>query len=100
MPLTKKKREQIKEMVQKPRRQLTAKERADLGRKLLGPKTTIRRALFTLEAQDLEWLDKMVAQINPSTRRKTNKSELVRLGLSLMKKKGAKEIKELLRELT
>jgi hypothetical protein len=90
------KRERLQKAVATPRRQLTEDERLDLGRNLLGPESTLRKALFVVDASDLEWLDSTVANLKRK-RRKTNKSELVRLGLSIMKAKSAEELTRLLR---
>jgi len=98
MAKTKTKRDILREAVAKPRRQLTTKEREDLGKTLLSPKSPLRKALFVLEAPDLEWLDMTVATLK-STRRRTNKSELIKLGVALMKEKNLDELRELLRNL-
>lgn len=81
---------------QQPRRQLTREEREDLGKDLLSPQSSLRKALFVLEAGDLEWLDATVAVLK-RRRRRTSKSELMRLGLSLMKDKSEEELRQLLR---
>ncbi len=98
MAKAKTKREVLREAVSKPRRQLTPKEREHLGKTLLSPKSELRKALFVLEAKDLEWLDMTVATLK-STRRRTNKSEMMKLGLSLLKQKSPEELLGLLRNL-
>jgi len=90
------KRERLQKAVSTPRRQLTEDERHDLGRNLLGPESTARKALFVVDVSDLEWLDLTVANLKRK-RRKTNKSEIIRLGLSLMKEKSPEELTKLLR---
>jgi hypothetical protein len=91
-------REKLRKAVSTPRRQLTENERQDLGRNLLSPESTLRKALFVVDSTDLEWLDSTVATLKRK-RRKTNKSELVRLGLSLVKEKSSDELGQLLRNL-
>lgn len=98
MATPKTKRELLRAAGAKPRRQLTPKEREDLGKALLSPKSTLRKALFVLEAKDLEWLDMTVATLK-STRRRTNKSEMMKLGIALMREKGPEQLLGLLRNL-
>lgn len=98
MAKAKTKREILREAVSKPRRQLTPTEREHLGKTLLSPKSELRKALFVLEAKDLEWLDMTVATLK-STRRRTNKSEMIKLGIALMKEKSPEELRDLLRNL-
>ena len=90
------KRERLRKAVASPKRSLTDEERQDFSRNLLGPESTLRKALFVVDATDLEWLDFTVATLKKK-RRKTNKSELIRLGLFLMKTKSAEELTKLLR---
>lgn len=98
MSASKSKKDMLREAVSQPPKQLSPEEREDLGKNLLSPKSPLRKALFVVEAQDLEWLDMTVATLK-QTRRRTNKSELVKLGLSLIKGKNPEELKELLRNL-
>jgi hypothetical protein len=90
------KRERLRKAVATPKRQLTDAERRDFSRNLLGPESTLRKALFVVDATDLEWLDTTVALLKRK-RRKTNKSEIIRLGLALVKEKSAEELGRLLR---
>ena len=53
-------------------------------------------ATFTISKGDQEYLDTTVATLK-RTRQKTNKSELVALGLTLLQQKSNKEIEKLLR---
>lgn len=96
------KRDLIRQGMTKSRRQLTQQERDDLGRSLLSkddtPLRPLEKALFVLEAEDMEWLRKTVARLK-HVRRRSNKSELMRLGISLMKEKTPEELTELLRKL-
>lgn len=90
------KRERLRRAVATPKRALTDEERQDFSRGLLGPESTLRKALFVVDATDLEWLDSIVATLKKK-RRKTNKSELIRLGLSMMKAKNPEELAKMLR---
>ena len=65
---------------------------------LLGPESPVRKALFVLDVEDMEWLDSTVTQLKRK-RRKTNKSELMRLGIALMKRLSEEELRQQLREL-
>lgn len=98
MATSKTKKDILREAVSRPRRQLTPEEREDLGKNLLSPKSSLRKALFVIEAPDLEWLDMTVAKLK-SKRRRSNKSEMVKLGLSLLKQKSPEELLGLLRNL-
>lgn len=80
----------------KQRRRLSDEERNDLGSGLTSPKSSFRKRLYVVDASDEEWLKETVTAIKP-TRRKTNQSELVRLGLAVLKKKDRDEITHLLR---
>ena len=92
------KRDILRQATAGPRRALTAEEREDFKTHLLGPDATVRKALFVLDVQDLEWLDMTVARLK-RTRRKTNKSELMRLGISLMKQLSDEALRHRLREI-
>lgn len=58
-----------------------------------------RRCVITITGlkRDQEYLDTQVARIK-RTRRKTNKSELVALGIDLLRQKSARQIEQLLRD--
>ena len=80
------------------RRTRTSEEREDMRVNLLGPESPVRKALFVLDIEDLEWLDATVVQLKRK-RRRTNKSELMRLGIALMKRLSEEELRQQLREL-
>ena len=44
-----------------------------------------KRATFTLTTSDIEWLDQIIKNLNRTSVRQTSKSELVRIGLHLLK---------------
>lgn len=67
--------------------------------KLKSPKSKYKRVLFTLEHADIEALDEIVNKINNHTRRKTSKSELVRVGINMLKKKTSFEILGILKSM-
>jgi hypothetical protein len=58
----------------------------------------LEKVMFVLEPADLEWLDTTVARIKPG-RRRTSKSELMRLGIGIMKNMDPEELRQRLRDL-
>ena len=75
---------------------LSREDRSNLGDGLRSPKSTFRKRLYVVDARDEEWLKDTVSSLKP-TRRKTNQSELVRLGLAVLKEKNQDELTQLLR---
>ena len=59
---------------------------------------SLQRVMSTLEPDEVTWLDTTVARLK-SVRRRTNKSEMVRLGLSVLRQRDPDELRELLRQL-
>ena len=57
----------------------------------------MHRKLIVLGAHDVEWIDQTVS-ILKRRRRKTNGSELIRLGLSLLREMNEDELQRRLRE--
>ncbi|MFC1889665.1 hypothetical protein ACFL4G_07910 [Thermodesulfobacteriota bacterium] len=55
------------------------------------------RATFTLEESDINWLTQAVREYKKSSLRNISKSELIRIGIHLMKDK---DLREILREIT
>jgi len=51
-----------------------------------------KTATFTLTTSDIEWLKQTVKEINRTSVRGTSKSELIRIGLHLLKTQDLKEI--------
>jgi hypothetical protein len=98
MANAKSKRDMMREVAAGRHRGRTSEEREDMRVNLLGPESSIRKALFVLDAEDLEWLDATVTSLKRK-RRKTNKSELIRLGIALMKQLSEEELRQHLREL-
>jgi hypothetical protein len=98
MANTKSKRALMRDGASGRRRTRTSEEREDMRVSLIGPESTVRKALFVLDIEDLEWLDVTVAHLKRK-RRKTNKSELMRLGIALMKRLSEEELRQHLREL-
>jgi hypothetical protein len=94
----KSKRDMLRDVASGRRRTRTSEEREDIRVNLLGPESSVRKALFVLDVEDLEWLDSTVTQLKRK-RRKTNKSELMRLGIALMKRLSEEELRQQLREL-
>jgi len=98
MANAKTKRDMMRDVASGRRRARTSEEREDIRVNLLGPESPVRKALFVLAAEDLEWLDSTVAHLKRK-RRRTNKSELVRLGIALIKQLSEDELRQQLREL-
>ena len=98
MANAKSKRDMMRDVASGRRRGRTSEEREDMRVNLLGPESPVRKALFVLDVEDLEWLDSTVAQLKRK-RRRTNKSELMRLGIALMKRLSEEELRQHLREL-
>jgi hypothetical protein len=96
---TKSKREQMREGTTRPRRRRTAADRQKLGESLLTREAKpLVKAMFVLEPDDLAWLDTTVGGLKPE-RRRTNKSEMIRLGIAIMKRMDPEELRQQLREL-
>lgn len=51
-----------------------------------------KRATFMLTTSDIDWLGQTVKELNRNSVRQTNKSELVRIGLHLLKIQDLQEI--------
>jgi hypothetical protein len=81
----------------KPRPPLTSQEQADLAKTLLSPQSPLRKVLVVLEAPDLEWLDTTVGQLKATGRRRSNKSEMIKLAITQLKGKSVPELREMLR---
>ena len=94
------KRTILRQAVSKPRHSRSEKDLQHLSKSLLSraPRTSLPKALFVMEPDDLQWLDSVVATLK-STRRRTNKSEMIKLGVALMRQKTLDELRELLRQL-
>ena len=98
MANAKSKRDMLRDVASGRRRTRTSEEREDMRVNLLGPESPVRKALFVLDVEDLEWLDSTVTQLKRK-RRRTNKSELMRLGIAIMKRLSEEELRQQLREL-
>ena len=55
------------------------------------------RATFTLEESDVNWLTKTVREYKKTSLRNISKSELIRIGIHLLK---TKDLREILKELS
>ena len=86
----------LKRIKDKPTPNLSREDRADLGNGLRSPKSTFRKRLYVVDVRDEEWLEDTVSSLKP-IRRKTSRSELVRLGLAVLKEKNRDELTHLLR---
>lgn len=51
-----------------------------------------KRATFTLTTSDIDWLSQTVQELNRSSIRQINKSELIRVGLHLLKTQNLQNI--------
>ncbi len=96
--MAKSKIEQMKAGAAQPRHQLTEEHKVDLGRRILGSPASFQKALFTMEKEDLEWISQTVSALKEN-RRRTTKSDLIRVGVALMKEKSPEELRELVRSL-
>lgn len=56
-----------------------------------------KMATFTLTTSDIDWLEQTVKEFNRTSVRELSKSELVRIGLHLLK---TQDLKEILRKIT
>ena len=60
-------------------------------------KKEFKMATFTLTTPDIDWLEQTVKEFNRTSVREISKSELVRIGLHLLK---TQDLKEILRKIT
>lgn len=51
-----------------------------------------KRATFTLTTSDIDWLGQIVKELNQTSVRQTSKSELIRIGLYLLKTQDLQNI--------
>ncbi|MBA7559500.1 hypothetical protein ES695_20475 [Candidatus Atribacteria bacterium 1244-E10-H5-B2] len=56
-----------------------------------------KRSTFTLTTSDIDWLDQIVKELNRTSVRQINKSELVRIGLHLLK---TQDLQNILKKIT
>ena len=56
-----------------------------------------RRATFTLTTSDIEWLNQIVKNLNRASVRQISKSELIRIGLHVLK---TEDLQEILKKIT
>ncbi len=95
---TKSKRQQMREGTSRPRRR-TAADRQKVGESLLSLQPPqLEKVMFVLDPEDLAWLNTTVAGLKRE-RRRTNKSEMIRLGIAIMKNMEPDELRRHLREL-
>jgi hypothetical protein len=55
-------------------------------------KKVFKRATFTLTTSDIDWLDQIVKELNRTNVRQINKSELIRIGIYLLKTQNLQNI--------
>ena len=96
--MAKSKIEQMQEGVNQPRPQLTDEHRVDFGKRILGSPVSFQKVLLSMEKEDLEWVNKAVSDLKEN-RRRTTRSELMRVGVALMKEKSPEELCDLIRSL-
>jgi len=92
------KRDQMRQGASQVRVPRTQENLQDLKKGIVGSKVPFKKALFTMEQPDLDWIDGTVNTLRDS-RRRTTKSELIKVGVALMKEKSLDELRELLRRL-
>ncbi len=56
-----------------------------------------KRSTFTLTTSDIDWLDQIVKELNRTSVRQISKSELVRVGLHLLK---TQDLQDILKKIT
>jgi putative sterol carrier protein len=56
-----------------------------------------KRSTFTLTTSDINWLDQIVKELNRTSVRQISKSELVRVGLHLLK---TQDLQDILKKIT
>jgi hypothetical protein len=98
MEKPKSKRDMLRAGIAKPRQELSDQQRENLGKGLLGSREKLRSFLVGLPSEDHAWLDQTVANLKRH-RPRTNKSDLVRLALNLLKEKKEDEIGHFLRQM-
>jgi hypothetical protein len=91
------KRDLMRQGSRTERAKLTDENRQDMREKMVGPESRTRRALFVLDVEDVEWLDDAVTTLKRK-RRKTSRSQLVRLGVSLLRGMSQEDIEALVRD--
>jgi hypothetical protein len=92
------KRDQMRQGALQARAPLSEENLQHLKKGLVGSKVPFKKALFTMEQPDLEWIEETVATLQEN-RRRTTKSELIKVGVALMKEKSLDDLRELLRRL-
>lgn len=60
-------------------------------------KKVFKRSTFTLTTSDIDWLDQIVKELNRTNVRQINKSELIRIGIYLLK---TQNLQNILRKIT
>lgn len=68
-----------------------ALERAVLSPTTAGKGQDYKKALFVLPITDISWLDAEIERFRRSTKRRTNKSQVVQVALELLRKRGGYE---------
>jgi hypothetical protein len=90
--------DQMMQGAQVSRPALSEENREHLGKSLLSPKKVqATKVLCTIEDPDLQWIDEAVQALK-DTRRRTTRSEMMKVGIALMKEKSPEELGELLRK--
>ena len=97
--MPKSKREELLKSASSKTRKRKTEDKEYLKESLVAENRKYKRALYTMELSDLEWLDSTAKELNKISRRKTSKSELIRAGIALMKEKEAEDLKEILKTL-
>ena len=73
-------------------------DKIDSIKESLTPKDKeFKRATFTLTTSDIEWLDQIIKNLNRTSVRQISKSELIRIGLHLLK---TQDLQRILKKIT
>ena len=93
------KRQQMREGLSRSRKRRPASGRAKTVKRVVrsGPQP-LEKVMFVIEPADLAWLNTAVTELK-AVRRRTSKSEMIRLGIAIMKKMDPDELRQQLREL-
>jgi hypothetical protein len=93
------KRQQMREGMSRSRRRHPSSQRAKTVKTVVTPGLKpLEKVMFVIEASDLAWLNTAVSELK-AVRRRTSKSELMRLAIAIMKKMDPEELRQQLREL-
>jgi hypothetical protein len=93
------KRQQMREGMSRSRKRRPTSGRAKTVKRVVRPTPQpLEKVMFVIEPADLAWLNTAVTELK-AVRRRTSKSEMIRLGIAIMKKMDTEELRQHLRDL-